>query len=50
MYQFKDQETQAPVYIVKHGLVDEGCDAIIQGLKDKTDEASHQEVDKEGKA
>jgi PKHD-type hydroxylase len=47
--QFKDQETKAPVYIVKNGLTLEGCDAIVKGLKDKTEEASHQEVDKEGR-
>ena len=43
MYCFKDNETQAPVYIIKHGLVDAGCASLIKGLKDKTEEAFHQD-------
>ena len=41
VYAFKDQETGAPVYIVRKGLNPEGCEQVIEGLKDRTDTASH---------
>ena len=41
MYQFIDQETNAPVYIVKNGLDLKGCENVIEGLKDKTTTAVH---------
>ena len=42
IYLFHDKETEAPVYIVKHGISDEGCDKIIKELKDQTQVATHQ--------
>lgn len=46
MYCHKDPETKAPVYIVKNGLDPKGMEAIVEGLKDKTIVATHQQGDK----
>jgi len=41
VYQLIDQETKAPVFIIKNGLDSKGCKGIIEALKDKTHTAFH---------